>query len=329
MPAPLPLSVNGSHGNNAPAGIRHVLRLTSASRRLVQVALLLTPFFVGACSDVTGVRRAPSGPGFLAHAAPQDRSVHLTWSSVPGAIGYDIRWTKAGSAATAKTTVAQGATRITIPDLANGEVYTFSIRPEGISGPEQTVSSMPRRRDGCRFVSFSVWDPTFSFFCSFSAFDEYLRERSIDPLSLRCRGNPVQTWGPHSANCAYEHDQQQLLLLRAADHIPSFASVSDAGTVRAVARHALWPDGDPYSSPHRFQLDRMPIAPYTGSVVKYARARGYLVKTHPQLASRITWFEPINPAAMRFAIYLEGHGGALGRRLARKPSSGYLLVAGM
>jgi len=73
----------------------------------------------------------------------------------------------------------------------------------------------------------------------------------------------------------------------------------------------------------------MPIAPYTGSVVKYARARGYLVKTHPQLASRITWFEPINPAAMRFAIYLEGHGGALGRRLARKPSSGYLLVAGM
>lgn len=262
-----------------------------------------------ACADVTGVRNGDE-QRFLFHASPQDGAVHLTWSSVEGAKGFRVAWLMNGSAASEDTVVPPSASRVTIEGLENGRSYTFQIDARGMGSPGETAISIPRPRENCRFEWFTVYDPDFSFFCSLADFNDFLARNLIDPLDMTCRGLPVQRWQSDAANCAYEYGPKQLLLLRSADRVPAFASVMPASTVRTATRRALWPDGDPYARPERFALDRASFAPRAGEVLDYASVRGYVVRFHPELSSRVTWFEPRAPIGERFAIYLEGHGDA-------------------
>ena len=80
----------------------------------------------GEGSLVSCVPTGPSRPSVTAVAG--DRSVSLSWASVPGAQRYAVAWRRAGDSAWRTSTYACAGESYTVPGLANGTSYEFVVQ---------------------------------------------------------------------------------------------------------------------------------------------------------------------------------------------------------
>lgn len=250
--------------------------------------------------------------GIILTAAPQDAEVFATWSPIPGAT-YLLRWK--GANATGWSVLDAGVSTFrAVTNLPNGVSHIFQVEarfPAGDPIFSAMVESTPRPRPDCAAINYYPWLPPVSFFCTKTALDEYLSQRGIDPLALRCRQRQVTVWNVNAPDCLYTTPQgDHLLLLRSAD--TSFAGgkqYPSVSTIRRTARRAIWGEDDPFASPLVAQRTALP-APLIGNVAGHAYAQSFDISYPGGFPSRITWFVPTSPVAGRYAIYHEGHGGA-------------------
>ena len=244
--------------------------------------------------------------------APQDNAVFATWSPIPGAI-YVLRW-KADTAGNWQALDVGTANARAITNLSNGVAHIFQVEARLdaansiLSAP---IEATPRPRPGCVTVEYYPWLPPVSFFCTKQALDDYLAQRGIDPLTLRCRQQPVTEWTIHIPDCIYTTPGgEQFLLLRSADAVFGGANqYPETADIRRFARQAIWGGGDPFASP--LSASRTFLSqPIVGNVTHHAYAQSVELAYPGALPTRITWFMPHPPLSGRYAIYHEGHGGA-------------------
>jgi hypothetical protein len=244
-------------------------------------------------------------------AAPQDAEVFVAWSPLAGA-EYTLRW-KAATAAEWSSLDSRATTARAVRNLQNGTTYDFQVEARSNGTPvavSQIVAATPRPRPGCVTLDYYPWIPRVSFFCTKSALDDYLSQRSIDPLSLRCRQRPVTSWTADAPDCLYEAPGgEQLLLLRSADALFAGANqYPNPADVRRYAREAIWGADDPFGAPTASIRTFLPQT-VTGWVTRHVYAQSVQIDYGGGLSTRITWFVPHTPVDGRFSIYHEGHGG--------------------
>lgn len=289
--------------------------LLKRGRGVARWALLAALAVLAACGDEPFAPKPsplPLNDGLLVTAAPEDRHLFVSWNRVNGADHYAI----STSPGTATLTIPQSATSVisaVLPGLVNGQRYALQIT--ALKGSATLVMSapavgIPRARPNCAWSRYMPWDRRQSVFCSFEAMDDWLRTNGVSALSLRCQGAVVTRWDLAAPDCLYQTQAgDQLLLMRSADNqFTPDRAYRDPTVVRQVARHLLWPSGDPFGGSSL--LEHTPIPAATGKVTDYASAQSYRVQITPQLASRVTIFKPRNPVSGRYAIYHEGHGAA-------------------
>lgn len=283
---------------------------TSMTRNRVTVL-----FLIAACTVLMQARAtvAPPAPGsVILSAAPQDSEVFASWSPIAGAT-YVLRW-KAIPASQWRALDAGLSTSRAVTNLPNGVAHAFQVEAR-LSAGNTIVSSLveatPRPRPGCVAIDYYPWLPPVSFFCTKQALDEYLNQRAINPLTLRCRQRQVTVWNVDIPDCLYTTPGgDQLLLLRSADTV--FAGTNQypsASDIRRTARRAIWGSDDPFIKPLSSTRQTLPQT-VTGSVSHSAQAQSFEVTYPGGFPTRITWFVPQVPANGRYAIYHEGHGGA-------------------
>ena len=233
----------------------------------------------------------------------------LTWSPLPDAT-YSVRWRERG--ANGWTTETVGASpRRAVKGLTNMLAHEFQVQTEG-GASSAVVLATPRPRPNCEALEYMPPPPHVDFFCTKAALDAHLVARKIDPLSLRCRQQPVTTWDAESPNCNYvTPDGDHKLLLRAADStFEGGYTFPNPDVVRDHARRALWTYDDPFDEASSRTPELTPIeTPGVGKVTRYTAARAFRTTTIGGPMSTIVWFEPRRPVEGRFAIYHEGHGG--------------------
>ena len=264
-----------------------------------------------AAQSPDGLRVARNqAPTLLLTAAGQDGEVFLTWSPLPGAT-YLVRWRVSG-AREWQTADAGTTPRRSMTSLANAVPHEFQVQASS-GETSAVVPSTPRPRPSCETIGYVPPPPHVDFFCTKAALDRHLAARGIDPLSLRCRQQPVAAWTDDSPNCHYvTPDGDYKLLLRTADStFVGGMAYPDPSVVRDHARRAIWAHGDPFGeasgrTPALTAIDR----PIVGQVTGHSSARTFQTTTAGGPLSTLTWFEPRKAVAGRFAIYHEGHGGA-------------------
>lgn len=244
-------------------------------------------------------------------AAPQDAEVFTTWSAITGST-YVLHW-KAVSASEWRALEAGSSTARAVTDLPNGVTHVFRVEarlPGGGTTFSSLVEATPRPRPGCAAINYYPWLPPVSFFCTKQAMDEYLAERAINPLTLRCRQQRVAVWNADVPDCLYlTPDGDQLLLLRSADTL--FAGANQypgASDIRQAARKAIWGTEEPFAGALPSTRTTLP-QPSVGRVTRHAGADSFELAYPGGFPSRVTWFVPKTPVAGRYAIYHEGHGG--------------------
>ena len=171
-----------------------------------------------------------------------------------------------------------------------------------------TVSAMSRTRGSCAYGDYIEFQ---SFFCSQASADAWIQSHGIAISDLRCRNQIVTNWGLDAPDCLYTAGKNfHMLLLRNADSV--FTAAARPPTVadtRAMLRQAIWPTGDPFSSPDPLRPTRL-SEPLIGHVTKYISAATFLFDAGGINKSRVTRFIPIAPVPGQYAIVVEGHGGA-------------------
>ena len=245
----------------------------------------------------------------LTSAVAQDQHVYLTWKPVDNVKRYIIHWHRDGenhwNAIDMEANLQSAVT-----NLQNGVKYNFYI--EGIAGSKSItspeVTQVPKPRPNCSYPNY--YGQT-SFFCAQTEADAWLHSMGISPSMLKCRNQPLQGWNLSSPDCLYQAGDRYLLLLRSVDATFTPSPSIDSTLVPSFFKRLLWPQGNPFDNPERFDVKiiQNPI-PVVGQVTKATMAATYRIIYHPSLSSRITCFKPREPKFNRFAIYCEGHGGA-------------------
>jgi hypothetical protein len=257
-------------------------------------------------SPISGVR------GVILNVAPQDNSVFATWSPILGAT-YILRW-KTSTAANWHALDVGTLNARAVTSLSNGVSHVFQVEarfPSGDSVLSAAIEATPRPRPGCVTVEYYPWLPPVSFFCTKQALDEYLAQRAINPLTLRCRQQQVTAWTVNTPDCLYTTPAgEQLLLLRSADALFAGANqYPDSADIRRTARRAIWGEADPFAAPLPASRVGLPQS-LVGNVTHHAYAQSFQIAYSGGLPTRISWFVPPSPIYGRYAIYHEGHGGA-------------------
>ena len=287
---------------------------TRMKQRRMKRFIAAVAVFSCAYALLTEARNAvPGNPrSVILSVAPQDRAAFATWSPIPGA-SYVLRWKAAAASNWVALDVGTSTSRAVL-NLPNGVSHLFQLEAR-LSLSESVVSapieSTPRARSGCAAIEYYPWLPPVSFFCTKQALDDYLARRGIDPLTLRCRQQPVTEWTVHIPDCIYTTaGGEQFLLLRSAD--VRFAGANQypqSADIRRFARHAIWGVRDPFAS--ALAASRTFLSqPIVGNVTHHAYAQSVELAYPGALPTRITWFMPPAPIPGRHAIYHEGHGGA-------------------
>lgn len=250
--------------------------------------------------------RNPYDPELFLNAAPQGSQLFLSWNASPGAT-YRVRWREAG---TTRWMVADAGSASTFAVSGLTDFVNYEVELQSSDGGRAITRSTPHARAGCAAIGYMSWDPRMSFFCSWLQLDLFLQREQIDPLRLRCRNQPITSWNAAAPDCLYELPNGNLaLLLRHADDVfQQPVGYRDPAAVSRVTRSILWPSGDPFVT--NAPLPLHDIAPIAGRVRTAARIESQRFDTAPGIASRVSWFTPLQPRANRFAIYHEGHGGA-------------------
>lgn len=244
-----------------------------------------------------------AAPALILNAAPQDREVFLTWSTVSDA-RYVVRWRKVGNEIwkTERPTMTPYAA---IDSLENGTAYQFQlvIQATGVRYLSPIAVETPRPRDDCGSGT--------SLFCTQHAFLAYLPRYGITPDELRCGGEPVNIDLP-LPNCRFTAGGIALGLNR------SYGSTfrpnnyrPDAESVSRVVRQVIWGTED-FGAVQKENAGRIREVdiPYGTNVDTATQVRSYLVSISPGLFSRVSWFYRNDHTPGRYAIYHEGHGEA-------------------
>jgi hypothetical protein len=261
---------------------------------------LLSPVHLDGGAAAQGA--APSV--LLLRAAPDSGSVYLSWNDIPGA-QYSVRWRQQGVLRWKEIDVP--ATTSLVPDLTNDRVYEFQVvasRGLGQDIRSDVVRMAPRVRSEC-FAGKS------GMFCSVNAVRAYLSHHAAAPY-LQCGDVVLSEIADDIPNCWYRSSRGTTVLNRffGADYVAPAAHPS-SDVIRRVARHALWPTGDPFTSPASFSLQLIPLpAAHIGKVdpSDFDEANSHVIDYGFELKSRVTWFKPVIPVKGRYAIYSEGHG---------------------
>lgn len=276
------------------------------SRFLYSLALLLT---IG-CGR-SGLPDKPVKPLAMT-AASQDGEIFVTWGTAWRG-EHRVKWKETAEEDWDEVDVQSRWTR-SLPGLKNGVEYTIQV--EALDGNQVVsrsplVKATPRARAKCTWLTYITWDPRASYFCSKPALDAWLAENKVDPLSLRCRNQPVTVWDAHVPDCMYTtaDGSRHLLLLRSGDNVFADRPYTDPAVTRDEARRQIWAAGDPFSRNDAGLLTRQPDG-RAGKVTKHAAVQLFQIATSARTASRVTWFLPGCGISNRYAIYLEGHGGA-------------------
>jgi hypothetical protein len=245
------------------------------------------------------------GDALFLNAAPQDGHVFLTWNQCGSSAGYsyDLYWRPVGGTPWNKVVVHERA-QYAVTNLVNDLEYEFYVTLAGSKTVRSRITKQtPRVRADCSSPGF---------FCSQQEADRWLRSIRVDPLTLHCRGKPIETWDLNAPNCYYASDDFSLnfLLLRSADSVFNPPPDRLLGHIRSLAVKAIWPNTNPFDNPENFSAEVQVVdPPIIGAVTAFAEAKSYTIKYDLQLSSRITWFTPPQ-LTIGYAIYHEGHGGS-------------------
>jgi hypothetical protein len=278
-----------------------------------RIAAAIAILFLGYSLLIEARSVSPGVPRtVILSVAPQDNAVFATWSPIPGAT-YVFRW-KTVTAGAWQTLDVGASNARAVTNLSNGVSHIFQVEARFpalgsiISAP---IEATPRPRPGCVTIEYYPWLPPVSFFCTKQALDDYLGQRGIDPLTLRCRQQQITQWTVNIPDCLYTTPGgEQLLLLRSADTVFAGANqYAGSADIRRIARHAIWGEDDPFATPLVASRTSLPQT-LIGNVTHHAHAQSFQVAYQGGLPTRITWFVPAWPIYGRYAIYHEGHGGA-------------------
>jgi dienelactone hydrolase len=242
-------------------------------------------------------------PLFL-NAASQDRALFLTWNTAPDSPTVMLRCRRPG--APWRTLEGDARGYALLRGLENDATYECYAERELATGEtiaSSIVTQTPRLRE------FAVGR---RFFTSQSAADRWLARNRISPWDLYLRGERVRAWEPCMPDGGYTDasGQPAFFLLRHADEtFRAPDAPRPPEEVRAVLKHAIWRDTNPFDHPAQFPMPATPMAARVGTVDGFATAVSFAISYHPSLSSRCTHFSPPNPSPGRIAIYLNGHSG--------------------
>lgn len=247
--------------------------------------------------------QAPEFHTLLVRCAPDSGSVYLTWNDIPGA-RYSVQWRERGSSRWSEDAVS--ATHKVVTDLTNDQVYEFrviAIRNSRGDIPSNVIRMAPRVRSECA-------PGNVGFFCSVEPLRAFLAQLSADAY-LQCGDAIISEISIDIPNCWYRSSRGTAVLNRyfGAEYRPPISHPS-IEVIREIARHALWPTGDPFTSPTRFSLQMLPMPHAVSGKVDaslFGEVNSLLIDYGFELKSRISWFQPLAPVKGRYAIYYEGH----------------------
>jgi len=232
-----------------------------------------------------------------------DETVYVTWNQVDDVVAYQLNWSLASETTWHEINLSSDQLHFVVTNLKNRQIYRFQVI--ALQNSTQIVESQivfqtpnPRNNDT---VIHTSW----------VRLNNYLTTQLSPPLdlaNLKCRGKLV-VWDVQAPDCIYETNGYFLFLARGAGSV--FSAPQDSrpvGAIRKLAIQGIWHDKNPFDNPTEFPITITDILPPTiGLVTNFSTVRGYEIRYHPLLASRVTWFTPKAPVPGRYAIYHEGH----------------------
>lgn len=283
--------------------------------------LALYLFFVSGATLLADCRRQ-SEAKLVLRTASQNESVFLTWNSIPDAQHYFVQWREAGHD-TWEHSLETKNPQYLIQNLTNDIEYEFLLAAQVRlnAKPRQSikrvqseiVTQVPRIRN-TSYPHYSHFDSRLSLFLSQQAMTDWLFSTSLSFNPLVLRGSFISVLDINAPNGIYSTPDRSetMVLLRSVDDRYSPApSVKSPELVRDLLRRALWPRKNPFNNPDKFPFSIEKVNdPLVGDVTGFHSARSFVIKYHPLLASRITYFRSAKSRSNRVAIYTEGHGGS-------------------
>lgn len=236
-------------------------------------------------------------------AAPEDKHAYVSWSDIPGA-EYTVRWRSVGAKSWTEEP-ASARTQLVLPDLENARAYEVQVVASidrRVVARSTSVTVTPRIRSECSAGPNAL-------FCSVAVVRDYLLQFAQSPFLL-CGTQVIESFTLDMPDCWYRSTVGHIALNRYFErtYTPPATHLS-AEQIRRVARHAIWPRGDPFEDNTGVPISvGGPVDAGTVDPRMIDSAAALFVDYSPLMKSRMTWFHPKLPIVGLYAIYYEGHG---------------------
>jgi hypothetical protein len=175
----------------------------------------------------------------------------------------------------------QGRESHAVTGLSNSMDYEFFVALEELDDiRSHKITETPRSRNDC-----------FAVFCSQQDLASYLQTLEVNPLSLKCHGEYIDTWDANSPNCLYSNvdGSLQFLLNRYMDTTFNPPPDRSLELITKIATQTLWPITNPFENPEDFPTKvTMMEEPFIGNITEFSEARSFEIRYHQELSSRVT-----------------------------------------